>query len=1151
MINIFLGGQPLSSFGINIVPQASFGGAVAAGSFVAQFEIPNTSGGQKELRAVGATSGEVRSAQITIKPKVTSILPFQAEAGETVQIGGNGLIANTSFQIMLAEHDGTNLLTANAVTASITGTSVSDSSGSFTTTIVIPSVLFKSAFANVHIKIKSGSSLESEWLNLGFQVVTRGVSLNLDKTSGLGDAVLTMNGFATTTTGSIRVSENIGPITLRHQFIANGTRILTESELTVSKGAKIGSDIITDTNGQFTVQFPIGTAAQPIAGGNLTIQIAGGSILYIVTPQFRIRDAASVVTTQLQLDKQYTLEGVGFQGNERNIPVTLDGAALTTDTATTADQFGKFTTTFTLPTTTLGGPHTLVGQGTLASATHGVQVVGTITEPATAATSVTRGDKVVVKGRGLGGSQTITATVGTVGVSEITGGTTAADGSFEVTITIPPIAAGTHNLTLTTTTTSAQLANAFTVVSSIAAAPARAKVGTQLTINGNGFGAAEVVTVAIPGESNVSATTDNIGSFSVTLVIAAVKDNGTVVTVSATSATVTTAKTTTFTFDTVATAQAVVIAPATPINAGKVLTVTAEVETGATAKFSIAGIATTTEGVAMTVNAAATAPEGFTAMIGTYTVVAGDNVKDAVVSLMIADVIGNTATVTPEAKVTLDTTAPTLTSAASSEAVVRNGGTFTITVKSETGAAVTAGLSAVDTTKTEAVALTESATEAGTYTATVQVNSTNQAQTGDKVISVTVTDAAGNATTSAEAIAVRLQAETSFTVSLHQGVNMVHVPVKVATIARLSDLFAALGGAADVNLVVGTNANGEFVAFTPNVQVGSNADIALGESSAAIVVMNKAKSVTFSGATLGTDVSLRQGVNVVGIPRSGAAANVSAIKNKSANISLVIREVNGEFISFPTSDAATAGGKGYIVVATAATTVTFDGGAWENTAASAPIDPKAYNTDASPVFVIEGELAREDNFAAVNGLDVTVTNLRTGDVLTQTTGRNSGAGRFVSTFMNLTGERFTVGDTFEMRIADPSGTFGGVRPIRHSLTTDDLRNGRLSLSSILLSVIPEDNALLPNYPNPFNPETWIPFQLSDDADVQISIYNMAGERVRSIELGFLPAGTYSSRSKAAYWDGRNELGERVASGLYIYRIQAGSFVEARRMVILK
>ena len=103
----------------------------------------------------------------------------------------------------------------------------------------------------------------------------------------------------------------------------------------------------------------------------------------------------------------------------------------------------------------------------------------------------------------------------------------------------------------------------------------------------------------------------------------------------------------------------------------------------------------------------------------------------------------------------------------------------------------------------------------------------------------------------------------------------------------------------------------------------------------------------------------------------------------------------------------------------------------------------------------------------------------------------------------------------------------------------------------LSSVGSVENTLLANYPNPFNPETWIPYQLSASADVSVSIYAVDGCLVRRLDLGHQVAGVYRSRSRAAYWDGRNEFGERVASGLYFYTLTAGDFMATRKLLIRK
>ena len=113
------------------------------------------------------------------------------------------------------------------------------------------------------------------------------------------------------------------------------------------------------------------------------------------------------------------------------------------------------------------------------------------------------------------------------------------------------------------------------------------------------------------------------------------------------------------------------------------------------------------------------------------------------------------------------------------------------------------------------------------------------------------------------------------------------------------------------------------------------------------------------------------------------------------------------------------------------------------------------------------------------------------------------------------------------------------------------REGIAYLHSLLALLIPEETTLLPNYPNPFNPETWIPYQVSEPAEVTLRIYSVNGILVRTLALGQTSAGIYQSRSRAAYWDGRNDVGESVASGIYFYTLTVGDFTATRKMLIRK
>ena len=130
-----------------------------------------------------------------------------------------------------------------------------------------------------------------------------------------------------------------------------------------------------------------------------------------------------------------------------------------------------------------------------------------------------------------------------------------------------------------------------------------------------------------------------------------------------------------------------------------------------------------------------------------------------------------------------------------------------------------------------------------------------------------------------------------------------------------------------------------------------------------------------------------------------------------------------------------------------------------------------------------------------------------------------------------------------------------------ALTTPAYQRGIAMLKQLLSALTPKETVLLANYPNPFNPETWIPYHLAHAADVTLTVYDTKGAVVRQLDLGHQSAGYYTARSRAAYWDGRNDNGEVVASGVYFYQLRAGrsglsvphrrDYTAMRRMVIVK
>ena len=148
------------------------------------------------------------------------------------------------------------------------------------------------------------------------------------------------------------------------------------------------------------------------------------------------------------------------------------------------------------------------------------------------------------------------------------------------------------------------------------------------------------------------------------------------------------------------------------------------------------------------------------------------------------------------------------------------------------------------------------------------------------------------------------------------------------------------------------------------------------------------------------------------------------------------------------------------------------------------------------------------------------------------------------------------GDNLRLAPPNPSGAAYVYHTEKELLGAHSV--GPISLSATTLGDV-KRTALFQNFPNPFNPETWIPYQLAMEAEVSISIYDVQGHRVRRIELGERSTGSYFTKETAAYWDGRNDDGELTPSGMYFYQLQvspsrsigAGNYTAVRRLVILK
>ena len=293
---------------------------------------------------------------------------------------------------------------------------------------------------------------------------------------------------------------------------------------------------------------------------------------------------------------------------------------------------------------------------------------------------------------------------------------------------------------------------------------------------------------------------------------------------------------------------------------------------------------------------------------------------------------------------------------------------------------------------------------------------------------------------------------------------------------------------------------------------------------------------------------LSKGLNMLSVPLKPTVhmtARSLAVKTGATTV-ITLDAANQEFLAWtpnaPDDGFPIEGAKGYIINLPQARPIVFTGTEWTNQtqAPTAPLATVPYQTWA---FVVSGHLNGLQHF---NGYTVQVRNLRTNTVMTSQVRSNYFAAATADLSYRSVVE---VGDTLELIVFDMNGNIASEK-FNFTVNAANLENAvmRLTLDSI---GAPQQSRLLQNYPNPFNPETWIPYHLAEAGVTSLSIYDATGKHIRTLSLGYQSAGFYQSQGHAAYWDGRNALGESVASGVYFYQLVTPSFQQTRRMLILK
>ena len=311
-------------------------------------------------------------------------------------------------------------------------------------------------------------------------------------------------------------------------------------------------------------------------------------------------------------------------------------------------------------------------------------------------------------------------------------------------------------------------------------------------------------------------------------------------------------------------------------------------------------------------------------------------------------------------------------------------------------------------------------------------------------------------------------------------------------------------------------------------------------------------------------VTLSKGLNMISVPlATPTPMNAKALVAMTGATTIIAFDApNQRFIAW-TPNASNGGfpiegGQGYIVNVPETRNFAFVGAPWTDPMEAAAAAPSAITplirgdrgvTQEAWAFVVSGRVGTPNPYEGkptFDGYKVIARNLRTNTVITAPVQGDY----FAAATADLTRRSVVqVGDVIELRVIGPNGNVES-QTLSVKVTPEHLANAVLSVRLDGIGQ-PTQNLLLQNYPNPFNPETWIPYQLSEDTPVSIAIYDTTGQLVRTLSLGFQAAGFYNSQGHAAYWDGRNALGERVASGIYFYQLSTPAFQQTRRLVIVK
>jgi len=575
-----------------------------------------------------------------------------------------------------------------------------------------------------------------------------------------------------------------------------------------------------------------------------------------------------------------------------------------------------------------------------------------------------------------------------------------------------------------------------------------------------------------------------------------------------------------------------------PGKAGGKITVQLVGDSNGHAKFSIAGI----PGEQLMTEQ----PAGGGIYIGTYTIPSNVNINDATVTVTLVDSVGNTATDISK-KVTIDNILPKINSVSINGSPARLGGKITVNMNGEPNGRARFNIGGLPDENMQ-----EQPIGSGNYSGTYTV--TNNTNINDAIVTVTLLDLVGNYVT-----------DTSKTVTID------NTPPTINSV-RVAGSPGKAGSNITVTMIGEPNGNAKFsITGILSDQSMAEQPIGSGTYSGIYTILNgvnatdAAVTVTLSDQAGNTSADSTQKVTVDTTPPRITSVSVSGSPAKVNEVITVtlVGEKGGiaqfsiagviQDVAMNESNPGTYTGKYTVVndkgISNAVVTVTLKDSAGNltiDTSKKVNITP-SWDVDrdgtvgASDIIAIAnvfGQKVSGKNNADINGDGIV--NILDLVILADHFGESSipaspGKGSNVSS-ENLSVLKNLYKSVEELQSDDP-----------------DVAMAKELLIRLIKSNTPQitESMLLQNYPNPFNPETWIPFRLSKPGTVTLSIYTSSGQLVRSIDLGYREMGDYTGKDKAVYWDGKNESGEQVSSGIYFYSIKAGDFTAIKKMIVKK